>query len=121
MAQQPSVLVVENHAATRELLATLLDDAGYDVLTAPDGRAALLALAHHRPDAVITDLHMPLLDGDGLLAAIRADPQLRDLPVLAVTAHADRVHARFDALVIKPFDAGQLLATLACAIERQHA
>lgn len=118
MTQHPSVLVVENHAATRELLATLLDDAGYAVLTASDGRAALLTLAQHRPDAVLTDLHMPLLDGDGLLAAIRADPVLYDLPVLAVTAHPDRVRAHFDALVTKPFDAGQLLAALASVITR---
>ena len=116
--ERRSVLIVENHVATRELLSALLTDAGYEVLTATDGRAALVILAQRRPDAVLTDLRMPLLDGLGLLGAIRSDLLLRDLPVVAVTAHPDDVSEQFDAFVSKPFDTEALLASLAEVIAR---
>lgn len=106
------VLVVENHPATLELLSTLLTEAGLSVASAHDGRAALLQMAHNRPDVVVTDVRMPLLDGNGLTAAMRADPSLRDVAIVVVTAHPELARGKFDALVAKPFDADELLATV---------
>jgi CheY-like chemotaxis protein len=106
------VLVVENHPATRELLSTLLAEAGVSVTAVGDGRAALLQMAHDRPHVVVTDLRMPLLDGNGLAAAIRADVSLRDVAIVVVTAHPEYAEGDFDALVSKPFDTDDFLATI---------
>ncbi|WP_163278759.1 response regulator, partial [Enterobacter hormaechei] len=58
------------------------------VQTAADGQAALAAIRRSAPDLVVTDAMMPGLDGFGLLAAIRSDPDLRDLPVIMLSARA---------------------------------
>jgi CheY-like chemotaxis protein len=113
------ILVVENHAATRQLLVTLLEEAGYTVVAAEDGRTALLQTAHQRPDLILTDLRMPQMDGQGLLDTVRGDPSLRHIPVVVVTVHADVVPGRFDAVVRKPFDADTLLAEIAAVLDRR--
>ncbi|MBL8985932.1 MAG: response regulator, partial [Gemmatimonadetes bacterium] len=81
------VLVVEDDAATRRILGRLLSSSfGADIVEAENGLAALLALETDVPDLVVTDVNMPLLDGFGLLQAIRASGTHADLPVVAVSA-----------------------------------
>jgi two-component system chemotaxis sensor kinase CheA len=88
-SRRPSVLVVDDVAAIRELERSLLAAGGYEVRTARDGEEALgLALAR-RPDLVVTDIDMPRLDGLGLCRTIRDTPALASLPVLVVTADQD--------------------------------
>ena len=70
----PTVLVVEDEWVIAEVLAVTLADAGYQVITAANGRQALASLAETRPDVIVTDTMMPILDGPGLLAALAADP-----------------------------------------------
>ena len=89
------ILVVEDTLDTRELLHLYLKSEGFDVITASDGREGLyLARAEH-PDLIITDLHMPNLDGISLVKELRAEPEFKDLPIIAFTAfgHEDRDNA----------------------------
>jgi two-component system, chemotaxis family, sensor kinase CheA len=95
-AEPPSVLVVDDTTVVRELERSILEEAGYRVRTAGDGREALAALAGELPDLVVTDVDMPNLDGLELTRAIRADRALAGLPVVVVTskaAEADRLRA----------------------------
>src|SRR5215213_6930119 len=106
-ARPSSVLVVDDTAVVRELERSILEEAGYRVRTARDGREALAALAGEPPDLVVTDVDMPGLDGLELTRAIRADPALAGLPVVVVTskaAEADRrlaMDAGADAYLVK--------------------
>lgn len=84
------ILIADDRASSRELLRTVLERANYQVLEAEDGEQALAQARNGHPDLILLDLQMPGLDGFGVLAELRADPQLKDLPVLALTASAMR-------------------------------
>jgi two-component system chemotaxis sensor kinase CheA len=119
-AEAPKVLVVEDSFTVRELQRSILEAAGYSVVTARDGRDALAVLDRDAGVAlVITDLEMPELDGIGLTRAIRADTARSALPVVIVTSRAadeDRlsgIEAGADAYMAKGrFDQQALLATV---------
>jgi two-component system chemotaxis sensor kinase CheA len=101
------ILVVDDTAVVRELERSILEEAGYRVRTAADGRAALAALARDPADLVVTDVDMPGCDGLELTRAIRAEPGLAGLPVVVVTpkaGEADRrlaMEAGADAYLVK--------------------
>jgi two-component system chemotaxis sensor kinase CheA len=118
--RQASVLVVDDSAVTRTLEKGILEAAGYRVLVAPDGVAALDLLGREPCDLVVTDVEMPRMDGFALTAQVRADDRLRDLPVVLVTSldsddHRRRgVEAGADAYIVKgAFDQDRLLETIA--------
>jgi signal transduction histidine kinase len=111
----PLVLLVDDNADMRAYIARLLSPL-YRVLTAVDGEQALELLPQHRFELVLTDVMMPRLDGYGLLRAVRADPALRELPVVMLSARAGEnariagLDAEADDYVVKPFAARELLA-----------
>jgi two-component system response regulator MprA len=111
-----SILVVDNDPGIRDALALLLEDAGYAVLAAPDGLAALEAVARDSPDLVITDLHMPGLDGGGLIARLRSERP--DLPIIVVSAGIRVSPPAGTPFVAKPFDSEELLAIVASLLAR---
>lgn len=90
-----TVLVVDDQHTVRELQRSILSGAGYSVLTARDGREALDVL-EHQPDVrlVLTDIEMPVLDGFGLLLALREDPRWSALPVVVVSSRGDEADRR---------------------------
>jgi two-component system chemotaxis sensor kinase CheA len=98
--RRPSVLVVDDVAAIRELERSVLVGGGYEVRTAVDGQEALESARARRPDLVVTDYDMPRLDGFGLCRGIRDTPALASVPVLVVTANEDDVLRR------RAFEAG---------------
>ncbi|HEV7814849.1 MAG TPA: ATP-binding protein, partial [Janthinobacterium sp.] len=114
------VLLVEDNAINQQVASELLQDAGVEVVTADNGIVAV-ALVEQQPgyDLVLMDLQMPLMDGYAATAAIRADPALRDLPVIAMTAHTmveDRARclaAGMNDHIGKPIDPAHLFDTLA--------
>jgi signal transduction histidine kinase/DNA-binding response OmpR family regulator/PAS domain-containing protein len=124
------IVLADDNTDMRDYMARLLR-AHYDVETASDGEAALHMVRTRRPDLVLSDVMMPRLDGFGLLAAIRADAKLRDLPVILVSARAgdeariDGLDAGADDYLVKPFSARELLARVRSNLEmarvRQHA
>ncbi len=81
------VLVVEDVEMNRDLLEQLLED-DYDVVTAEDGVAGVEAARRERPDIVLMDLSLPVMNGWDATRAIKADTDLQEIPVIAVTAHA---------------------------------
>ncbi|MEO8751225.1 MAG: response regulator [Casimicrobiaceae bacterium] len=102
------ILIVEDDAASRELLRYLLFTAGYDALVAADGGIGARMAIEANPDLVLCDLQMPLMDGYAVLKHLRASPQWRKVPVIAVTAFSmpgDRETALavgFDGYFAKP-------------------
>jgi two-component system cell cycle response regulator DivK len=112
------ILIAEDNPVNRELLRELLEGRGYEVEEACDGVQALEMVASTRPALLLLDLGMPKLDGFGVIRKIRADPELADLPVMAVTAYAMRgdreniLDAGFDAYLSKPVSAALLTGEL---------
>jgi two-component system chemotaxis sensor kinase CheA len=94
-AEIPTVLVVEDSFTVRELQRSILEAAGYSVITARDGRDALSVLSREPGvGLVVSDLDMPELDGIGLVRAIRADPARSALPVIIVTSRGSEEERR---------------------------
>ena len=116
------VAIVEDNADNRLLVHLLLEER-YDLVEYETGGEALRGLKKARPDLVLLDISLPEMDGVDVLKAIRSDPELRKVPVIAVTAHAMRGHrekylaAGFDDYVAKPVEEELLLD----AIGRQFA
>jgi CheY-like chemotaxis protein len=113
-----TVAVVEDNADNRLLLQAILDGL-YEVVEYENGVDALAGLAAKLPDLVLLDISLPGMDGNEILARIRADEQLRRLPVIALTAHAmagDRekyLSAGFNDYITKPIvDESLLLAAM---------
>jgi|ERR1051326_177611 two-component system cell cycle response regulator len=104
------VLVIEDNGANLDLMVYLLEAFGHNTRAARDGQAGLEAAGSDRPDLIICDIHLPVLDGYGVVRRLKADPALRKIPVIAVTALAmvgdrDRVlQAGFDGYIAKPID-----------------
>ncbi|HWQ31968.1 MAG TPA: response regulator, partial [Blastocatellia bacterium] len=114
-----TVLVAEDSITSRTLLRNVLESAGYQVRTATDGLDAWAALKTESFDLLVSDVEMPRLDGFALTERVRGDEQLRELPVVLVTALAsaeDRargVDAGANAYVVKSsFDQGSLLEVI---------
>jgi len=112
------ILVVEDQEDNRQILRDLLGSAGYDMVEAGDGEAALVAVKSERPDLILMDIQLPLLDGYEATRRIKADPDLKNIPIIVVTSYAlsgDEGKARAagcDAYVTKPFSPRQLLAKI---------
>ena len=81
-----TILVAEDHYDTRELVQFMLESAGYEVIAKEDGSEAMNYLAESKPDAILTDLMMPRISGIELIKQIRRDPELRDIPIIAMSA-----------------------------------
>ncbi len=111
------VLVVEDMELNRELMVQMLEDE-YEVLTANDGAAGIAAAEEFRPDVILMDMSLPVIDGWEAIRRIKANVELKTIPVIAVTAHAmqgDEKKARAagcDDYLTKPIDEGVVLATL---------
>jgi CheY-like chemotaxis protein len=81
-----TVLVVDDEFGIVEVLEFILADAGYNVVFVLNGQEALARLKENNPDIVLLDLMMPILDGAGVLKALRADPKFSGLPVILTSA-----------------------------------
>ena len=118
-----TVLVVDDEFGTVEVLVAALEDAGYRTLTAANGRRALERLEENKPDLVLSDFMMPLMDGAALVAAMRAAPAFRDIPVIKMSAAPEaalRKHLDgYEAFLRKPFRVPALLAMIAAIFARR--
>jgi len=113
-----TILAVDDSLTIRNMLDLTLREAGYDVRLAEDGREALAILQDFVPDAIISDINMPHLDGFGLVEAVRAIASLRATPILVLTTEdAPELKARARAAgatgwIVKPFEADKLVRAL---------
>lgn len=115
------ILVADDDAQILKALSIILGAHGYDVVTARDGRAALDAAAHHRPDLLVLDLGMPALDGVSVIQAVRG---WTTTPILVVSGRSDTsgkvdaLDAGADDYVTKPFATEELLARIRALTRR---
>jgi two-component system cell cycle response regulator DivK len=113
-----SILVVEDQEDNRRILRDLLTSAGYEVIEAVTGEEGVASAETHRPDLILMDIQLPGLDGYEATRRIKANPALRQIPVIVVTSYAlsgDEVKAfdaGCDAYVSKPFSPRELLAKI---------
>jgi CheY-like chemotaxis protein len=112
------VLVVDDDKDIRDLLSDALEAEGYEAVSARHGAEALERLRHLRPDLILLDLMMPVMDGLAFLAAKSRDPALSGIPVIAMTAATwNRVEGAVT-LLKKPFDLDMFLADVARFVAR---
>ena len=83
------LLLAEDDEFSRDMLVRRLERQGFEMLSAADGREALLAARQHRPDLILLDLDMPVMDGRAAMRALRSDPKTFRIPIIVLTAHAD--------------------------------
>jgi two-component system, cell cycle response regulator DivK len=110
------ILVVEDTEDNRQIMRDLLTNAGYELVEAVTGEDGVVAAARERPDLILMDIQLPVMDGYEATRRIKADPATRGIPIIAVTSYAlsgDEDKARAagcDGYVAKPFSPRQLLA-----------
>ncbi len=113
-----TIIIADDHDDNRELLQLLLVGAGYNVHEARDGRECVALARDLKPDLVVVDLSMPVLDGWGVFKELKADDQTTSIPCMVVTANASlnrnlALETGFRAYISKPFSNDDLLKTVA--------
>jgi DNA-binding response OmpR family regulator len=128
MAEKRRVLCIEDEPEMIDLMKLILERKGFEVLGAVGGRQGLEAVRQHMPDLVLLDLMMPDVDGWEVYRQMKADTQLRQIPVVIVTAKSqsiDRVlglHiAKVDDYVTKPFGPNDLTESVERVLHKRQA
>lgn len=103
------ILVVDDDSSMRFLMRTVFEAAGYEVVEAHHGAAALERVKDSQPVLVITDLMMPVMNGRGLIAHLRSNPETAPIPILLISANPNADVGAADAVVGKPFQRDELL------------
>jgi two-component system, cell cycle response regulator DivK len=115
------ILVVEDQPDSRQIIRDMLGPTDYEITEAENGEEALAAIAKQRPDLILMDIQLPIMDGYAATRRIKADPALRSIPIIAVTSYALNGEEKIakaagcDAYVPKPYSPRELLAKI-----RQH-
>ena len=110
------ILVVEDQEDNRQILRDLLGNAGYELTEAENGEEAITAAGKQRPDLILMDIQLPIMDGYEATRRIRTNPDLRSVPIIAVTSYAlagdedKALAAGCDGYVTKPYSPRDLLA-----------
>ena len=119
-----TILVVEDQEDNRQILRDLLASSGFLMIEAHDGEQALAMARSQRPDLILMDIQLPVVDGYEATRSIKRDPELKHIPVIAVTSYAlsgDEERAReagCDAYVAKPYSTRHLLAKIGQYLEQ---
>ncbi len=117
------ILIVEDNETNADMLGRRLKRAGHQVLLGADGRAGVELTRHHRPDLVLMDLSLPIMDGWTAARTIKADTNIAHIPVMALTAHAvvgereKALSAGCDDYDTKPVEWPRLKAKIAALLE----
>lgn len=121
------ILVIDDDPDIRGLLATYFQNHGHQVLSAEDGAHGIGMAVQRRPDVVILDVDMPVLDGHSTMRVLKSDPQMSDIPVVVLTAHNNDQtresmrRAGCSGFLPKPFDLGQLDRAVTHSLEAGQA
>ena len=119
-----TILVVEDQEDNRQILRDLLASSGFLMIEAHDGQQALAVARSQRPDLILMDIQLPLVDGYEATRSIKRDPELKHIPIIAVTSYAlsgDETKAReagCDGYVAKPYSTRHLLAKIGQFLEQ---
>jgi len=118
MSQKAKVLIVDDEPFNVDVLLQELEELDYELITASNGKEALEKIKSQLPDLILLDLMMPVLDGFAVLSEIKMDNELRDIPVIIVSAASDSksivkgIKQGADDYVTKPIDAEHLKSKL---------
>lgn len=118
-----SILIVDDTIILAEAIADMLQMEGYKVALASNGFEALTVLEHQRPDLIISDLRMPVMDGIEFIKQVRKIDSLYKTPIIVLSAQADKSNkleseqAGANLFLIKPFDEQELLSAITHLIE----
>ena len=113
-----TILIVDDSESIREVVSFTLEHEVYNVLVAVDGKDALKFLDGSKIDLIITDLHMPVMDGIGLIKEVRAMPDYQRIPILFLTTESQAAkkmeakEAGATGWIIKPFVPAKLIAAI---------
>ena len=122
-----TILIVEDNEMNRDMLSRRLQRRGFDVVMAVDGEQGVAMARAEAPDLILMDMSLPVLDGWEATRRLKADPDVRGIPVIALTAHAmsgDRekaVEAGCDDYDTKPIDFPRLLEKIDGLLNRESA
>ena len=112
------ILMVEDTEDNRQIIRDLIATTDYDLIEAADGASGLATAAAEKPDLILMDIQLPVMDGYEATRRIKAEPTLRHIPIIAVTSYAlsgdegKAFSAGCDAYIAKPFSPRQLLAKI---------
>ena len=112
------ILIVEDQEDNRQIIRDMLGTTDYELIEAENGEQALAVIAKARPDLILMDIQLPVMDGYEATRRIKADPALKSIPIIAITSYAlsgDEQKARAagcDDFVPKPYSPRQLLAKI---------
>lgn len=115
------VLLIDDEKAIAAALMIRLRVAGYDAITASDGKAGLVMAATHQPDVILLDIRMPGIDGYEVCRRLKVDPELARIPVIFVSANATEstrqqaYEAGGAAFISKPYEPAEVLSTIESA------
>ena len=117
-----TVLVVDDEPVLRAIVREILHEEGYAVIEAADGRAVLEIMSRERPDLVLMDVMMPGIDGREAYRQLRSHPELRDIPVVMMSAavQSHGLDPSIAGFMAKPFDLNQLVELVSRLIGRPH-
>lgn len=125
-AQAHRILVIEDDAAVRQTLVDILELNGYRVTAVADGLSGFAAAKAEPPAVILTDLAMPGLGGFELIERLHAEPELRPVPVIVISARVDRASTRrgmelgADDFITKPFTEEEVLHSIAARLEKRE-
>ena len=112
----PKILVADDDPSVLSLVRTLLESGGDSVSSASNGQEALSEIAQHRPDIVLLDVMMPVMDGLTACSELRKNPETSDMPVVVMSASENLSRSLTEiganGFIAKPFDIDELLALL---------
>ncbi|MEA2573770.1 MAG: hypothetical protein QOH93_1068 [Chloroflexia bacterium] len=111
----PTILVIDDEPAIVDILRAILEEEGYNVHTAANGRQGLDSIAASRPEVVICDIMMPVMDGRAFCRALEKDPSLDNVPVVLMSAVQDLIRksdCKYAAYIQKPFDLDTVINTV---------
>ena len=116
-----TILVIEDEWVIASVLEYVLSDAGYRVITTPNGRVVLERSKAERPDLILLDFMMPVMNGAATMQALKADPDLKDIPVILMTSLPERSVAKqaegYRRYLSKPFLDSELLSAVRGVLE----
>lgn len=119
-----TILLIEDNTDIRENLAEILELANYKVLTAPDGQAGVTLAVQQKPDLIICDIMMPVLDGYGVIHMLQKNKDTTNIPFIFLTAKAERAEVRkgmelgADDYITKPFNSTELLNAIESRLKK---
>src|ERR1041385_6552570 len=125
-AKKKRVLIVDDEPAIREIFSLVLREAGYGVETAEHALEAMCAVVRKRPDLVLADIRMPIVDGKALVAELKGSQDTKDIPIVAITgydgpgAQEAAFRAGYDGYMTKPIDVRSFPARIAEFLQRSE-